>query len=177
MRTSVTRFTCAAALALAFGVASAAAQRSARADIDTPAGQNDTPMTTISGCLEQNAYDQYLLVASGQISRGAHEAVGTIGTSTPSTTATSTRYRLLLQTDVDLSHEVGKAVQVTGRVLGREELRTDHGVASPTPVGTTARADPNADRSNAQSNPDRQVFGVVAVEPTSGSCPVQTTPR
>ena len=48
MRTHVTALTCAVALAGAFGVASAQTDRA----------------TTISGCLERNAYDQYVLTSS-----------------------------------------------------------------------------------------------------------------
>jgi|SRR5579884_2853553 len=144
MRRHVTAMTCAVALAAACGVVSAEAQQ---APTQKAGAEN-----TISGCLERNAYDQYVLRSSS----------GSSGT----TASNSGQHRLLLQTDLDLTQDLGKRVQVTGHVLDAKQMRADVGHTRNNAVGTTGETEPGG-----------TVFGVVAVQPGSGDCGPNTTQR
>jgi hypothetical protein len=158
----VAALTFAIALAGVFGATSADAQKTTKPKAD----RNGRETTTISGCLERNAYDQYVLVSPERSPAPGRTAVGTSGASPSSSAGTSTRYQLLLQKDLDLTQDVGKRVNVTGQLLNGDELRTDVGRTADHPVGTTGDGSANA-----------TVFGVVGVQQTSGACGPQASQR
>jgi hypothetical protein len=169
MRTTVAALTSAAAFAATLGIVSAAAQQPTR-DSSTTTAHDDAAATTINGCLQLNAYDQYVLIAAPSSSGSA--------AATRATSASAqgpAEYRLLLQTDADLTQDVGKPVEVKGAFLAPQATAASANRSSEKPVATTGQASGDVDR--ASGHDDGRAFGVVAARSTPGRCTAPSTAR